>query len=153
MTMLLALAAIIAPQADPLAPLAFLAGHCWRAERVDQGFENWHCFERTADGGIHGFQEGRRGDERIRASETDYRWDPAARVIRYRVVFADPGETGEVIEGVVTVNGNVFDMGKLTARGRSYGWSMVRIENGFQSRIDPFDGNGPRITNTLIRAD
>jgi hypothetical protein len=64
-----------------LRPLAFLVGSCWRATLGPGGGTDTHCF--TWMSGGH-FLRDRRGDAQGGlAGEMIFRWDPAARQIRW----------------------------------------------------------------------
>ncbi|MGB5132986.1 MAG: hypothetical protein WBO00_10245 [Steroidobacteraceae bacterium] len=69
---------------DPLAPLAFLAGHCWITRFEDGRKSDMHCYEWMHDGKqlrdrhvVHGSEPAYRG-------ETIYAWHGGRKRIEYR---------------------------------------------------------------------
>ncbi|HJR70249.1 MAG TPA: hypothetical protein VKA43_09440 [Gammaproteobacteria bacterium] len=80
-----------APEASsPLAPLAFLAGDCWKGPFPDGKRYDEHCFEWFYDGQFLRDRHVVTGDERGYRGETIYYWDPAARQVHY-IYFAAAG--------------------------------------------------------------
>jgi hypothetical protein len=73
-----------APEAtSPLAPLEFLAGHCWKGPFPDGGRHDEHCFEWFYDGKFLRDRHVVTGDEQGYRGETIYYWEPAARQVEY----------------------------------------------------------------------
>ena len=90
-----------------LAPLQFLADHCWQG--VFPGSETFdvHCFEQMFDGqylrDVHAVP---RGADLYRG-ETIYHWDPEAEIIRYHYFNSD----GDVSTGTVVEDGDTLRFG------------------------------------------
>jgi hypothetical protein len=73
-----------APGTDSaLAPLAFLAGHCWKGPFPDGKRHDEHCFEWFYDGKFLRDTHVVTGDERPYGGETIFYWDAAAREVQY----------------------------------------------------------------------
>jgi hypothetical protein len=85
------------PTADPLQPLAFLAGHCYRGE-VGRGDSDEHCFGWILGGkalrDVHAVRGAGHADY---AGETTYYYDWSARRIEYLYVE----NAGGVMRGIV----------------------------------------------------
>jgi len=69
---------------EPLQPMAFLAGHCWKGEFADARQTDEHCFAWLYDG------KALRDTHTVRApgrpdyvGETTYYWDSAAKRVEY----------------------------------------------------------------------
>jgi len=79
-----------APEAQPLQPLGFLLGHCWRGSFPDGKSVDTHCFE-----GVYGkFVRDRHFVQREGADycgESVYWWDPRARAVTYLYFNSDGG--------------------------------------------------------------
>jgi hypothetical protein len=75
---------------SPLAPLAFLAGHCWKGPFPDGKRHDEHCFEWFYDGRFLRDRHVVTGEERPYGGETIYYWDAAAREVQY-IYFSLPG--------------------------------------------------------------
>jgi hypothetical protein len=89
---------VVSPPADPLAPMAFLAGYCWSARFPDGKATDTHCFEwvfarhqlrdrHTVSGGPEAY-----------GGETLYFWDSANRRITYRYIDATGGHSNGHVE-------------------------------------------------------
>jgi hypothetical protein len=87
-TMLVATAAVGVPATaapiEPLQPMAFLAGHCWKGDFADGKQSDEHCFTWLYDG------KALRDTHTVRApgrtdyvGETTYYWDSAAKRVEY----------------------------------------------------------------------
>lgn len=92
---------------DEIAPLQFLAGHCWQG--VFPGSETFdvHCFEPMFDGqflrDVHAVPMG----ANFYRGETIYRWDVEAQIIRYDYFNSD----GDVSTGTVFQDGDLLRFG------------------------------------------
>lgn len=81
---LLALADGATAPADPLKPLAFLAGHCWKGTFPGQAQTDEHCFEWLYDGRFLRDRHIVRGDGHADyLGETTYYWDATQGQIQY----------------------------------------------------------------------
>lgn len=93
---------------DPLAPMGFLVGSCWKgAFPGGGGVTDTHCFEAVHGGRFIRDRHLVEGGPSAYAGETLYRWDAAARTIRYAYDASDGGHsdgTARVVEGAL-----VFD--------------------------------------------
>jgi hypothetical protein len=76
---------------SPLAPLAFLAGHCWKGPFPDGKRHDEHCFEWFYDGQFLRDRHVVTGDDRGYAGETIYYWDASARQVQYIYFTATGG--------------------------------------------------------------
>ena len=69
---------------EPLQPMAFLAGHCWKGDFADGKQSDEHCFAWLYDGkalrDTHTVRTPGRPDY---VGETTYYWDSAARRVEY----------------------------------------------------------------------
>lgn len=88
---------------DPLGPMAFVVGSCWKGAFTPDGkVTDTHCFEAVYGGRFirdRHIVEGARG---AYSGETLYRWDAAARTIRYAYAASDGGHsegTARAVEG------------------------------------------------------
>lgn len=88
-----------------LAPLDFLAGHCWRGV-LPNGDLNTHCFDR-AEGTIRDRHEVFRGDRKVYGGNTVYRWDGETRTVRFTYVGMD----GSTTDGSMRPDGKDLDFG------------------------------------------
>lgn len=88
-----------------LAPLDFLAGHCWKGT-LPTGDTNIHCFTR-AQGTILDRHEVLKDGKKVYGGETIYAWDGEARTIRFD--YTGMGGTGG--KGVVRRDGEDLDFG------------------------------------------
>jgi hypothetical protein len=76
------------PQLNPqLGPLGFLAGSCWRATMPGGSQVDLHCF--TAMLGGRFVRDRHVVSPSSYSGETLYRWDPAARIIRFDYYASD----------------------------------------------------------------
>ena len=87
---------------DPLAPLAFLAGHCWVAPFPDGKSTDTHCFE-----WLYGRQQlvdrhVVRGSGPEYRGETLYLWDAAGARIIYRYVDSAGGHSDGFVEATAS---------------------------------------------------
>ena len=69
---------------DPLAPLAFLAGHCWTTRFEDGRHTDTHCFEWMHDGKQLRDRHVVVGDDPAYRGETIYAWHGGRKRIEYR---------------------------------------------------------------------
>ena len=88
----------VAAPIEPLQPMAFLAGHCWKGDFADGKQTNEHCFVWLYDG------KALRDTHTVRAQgrpdyvgETTYYWDSAARRLEYLYIE----NAGGVMRGTV----------------------------------------------------
>jgi uncharacterized protein YndB with AHSA1/START domain len=88
-----------------LAPLDFLAGHCWTGT-LPNGDRNTHCFDRV-DGNIRDRHEVFRAGKKVYGGETIYAWDGEARAI----AFTYTGMDGSVTKGSARPDGQDLDFG------------------------------------------
>ncbi len=88
-----------------LAPLDFLAGHCWKG-MLPTGEANIHCFDR-ADGKVRDRHEVLKDGKKVYGGETIYAWDGEARTIR----FTYTGMGGSGGKGTVRRDGEDLDFG------------------------------------------
>ena len=88
-----------------LAPLDFLAGHCWKGT-LPTGEPNIHCFDRV-DGKIRDRHEVLRDGKKVYGGETLYVWDGEARTIRFTYV----GMGGSGGSGTARPDGADLDFG------------------------------------------
>lgn len=114
---------------DPLAPLDYWAGHCWRTELAPQVTDT-HCFVRST-AGVRDHHEVTDKGEKVYQGDTDYRWDGAQLRFAYR------NDQGPVSEGVVTVTADGLEMEGVQLERTTAGFAMV-TENGRRefTRID-----------------
>lgn len=119
---------------DPLAPLRFLVGSCWKGEFPGGRVTNTHCFE-PVHGGIQirdrHLVEGAPGPY---AGETLYRWDPIARVIRYAYDASDGGHsdgTARAVEG-----GLGFEDAYVGPDGKPITMRATWIRDGDEAWVD-----------------
>jgi hypothetical protein len=100
-SMLLAIAAqavpatTAAPGLTPeLAPLTFLVGSCWRATFPNSARTDTHCYTAMLGGRYVRDLHVVEGASAPYSGETIYRWDAAARRIRYDYYASDGGTSG-----------------------------------------------------------
>lgn len=88
---------------DPLAPMGFLVGSCWKgAFPGGGGVTDTHCFEAVHGGKFIRDRHIVEGAPQAYAGETLYRWDAGARVIRYAYDASDGGHsdgTARAVDG------------------------------------------------------
>ena len=93
---------------DPLAPMSFLVGSCWKGAFPGGGnVTDTHCFEPVYGGTFIRDRHIVEGAPRPYAGETLYRWDAATRTIRYAYYASDGGHsdgTARAVDGTL-----VFD--------------------------------------------
>jgi len=109
---LAAAAAVAVPAAtaadDPLGPLAFLVGSCWKGDFPGgKGVTDTHCFEPVYGGRFIRDRHVVEGAPGPYAGESLYRWDAATRTIRYAYYASDGGHSQGEVRGVET--GIAFD--------------------------------------------
>ena len=69
---------------EPLQPMAFLAGHCWKGDFVDGKRTDEHCFVWLYDGkALRDTHTVRTPGQPDYVGETTYYWDSAARRLEY----------------------------------------------------------------------
>lgn len=88
---------------DPLSPMGFLVGSCWKGAFPGGGtVSDTHCFEAAHGGRFIRDRHIVEGAPGPYSGETLYRWDAAARVIRYAYDASDGGHsdgTARPVEG------------------------------------------------------
>jgi hypothetical protein len=108
----------IAAPIEPLQPMAFLAGHCWKGDFADGKQSDEHCFSWLYDG------KALRDTHTVRApgrpdyvGETTYYWDSAAK----RVEFVYIENLGGISRGNMqsTPEALVFPATQYVADGQS----------------------------------
>jgi hypothetical protein len=104
----------------PLAPLAFLVGHCWQAQLVG-GRADTHCFESVYGGHFVRDRHRVTGGPSVYEGETVYAWNAAAARIEYTYWASDGG----VSRGSLTAHDGLLDFGEDVNR-RANG-SEVRV--------------------------
>lgn len=76
--------AVFAAPIEPLKPMAFLAGHCWKGAFPDGKQTDEHCFTWLYDGralrDVHTVRTPGRPDY---VGETTYLWNPASKRVEY----------------------------------------------------------------------
>lgn len=112
----LAVAAASVPAAaadDPLAPMGFLAGSCWKGEFPgSSGVTDTHCFEAVYGGRFIRDRHIVEGAGQPYLGESLYRWDAAAHVVRYAYDSSDGGHsdgTMRPVEGGLSFEDNYLD--------------------------------------------
>lgn len=86
---------------DPLAPMGFLVGSCWKGTFPGGGgVTDTHCFEAVHGGRFIRDRHIVEGAPRAYSGETLYRWDAAARTIRYAYDASDGGHSDGTARGV-----------------------------------------------------
>ena len=128
-----------------LAPLDFLAGHCWRGN-LPNGDLNTHCFDRV-DGTIRDRHEVLRAGTKVYGGETIYAWDGDARTIR----FTYTGMDGSVTQGTARQDGPDLDFGSsdypLGAGKVTIATRWVRVApNAYEGRDTSADARFNRTT-------
>src|SRR5438477_12769964 len=69
---------------EPLQPMAFLAGHCWKGDFPDGKRTDEHCFAWLYDGkALRDTHTVRAPGRQDYVGETTYYWDSAARRVEY----------------------------------------------------------------------
>jgi hypothetical protein len=102
---------------DPLAPLDYWTGHCWRTTLAPQVTDT-HCFAR-ADAGVRDHHEVFDKGEKVYQGDTDYRWDGT------EIRFAYRNDKGPVSEGAVHVTDAGLDMEGVLLQRTPTGFAMV----------------------------
>ncbi len=100
-------ATLLASAAVPadLAPLDFLAGHCWRGTLPNGGIDT-HCFDTTA-ASLRDHHVVQVGGKTIYSGDTIYAWDPKTMAIRFTYVDV----TGGLMRGIVKRAPSGLDFG------------------------------------------
>ncbi|MEA3013594.1 MAG: hypothetical protein QOD42_2139 [Sphingomonadales bacterium] len=148
-SMLMAMAAQAAPAtptapglAPELAPLAFLVGSCWRATFPNATRTDTHCYTAMLGGRYVRDLHVVEGAPAPYSGETIYRWDPAARRIRYDYYASDGGYSGGYTdptptgidfpeETYVGPDGQPMPLRNvLTRQGEGYGMSSSARQGG-----------------------
>ena len=97
-SMLIAMALQGAALSPELQPLAFLVGSCWRATFPNSTQTDTHCYTAMLGGRYIRDLHVVEGAPAPYSGETIYRWDPAARRIRYDYYASDGGYSGGTAE-------------------------------------------------------
>ena len=100
--MLIAMALQGTALAPELRPLAFLVGSCWRATFPNSTQTDTHCYTPMLGGRYVRDLHVVEGAPAPYSGETIYRWDPAARRIRYDYYASDGGHSGGTAEPTAT---------------------------------------------------
>lgn len=129
-----------------LAPLDFLAGHCWKGV-LPTGDDNIHCFTREG-ATIRDRHEVLKAGKKVYGGDTIYAWDGTARTIR----FAYTGMGGTDGKGTAWLDGEELDFGttEYASGGGKIAISTrwVRVApNAYEAR-DVSPGNA-RFTHTV----
>lgn len=132
----LLLAPFAAPAApDPAyAPLAFLAGHCWKGTMPDGKATDEHCFAWIYEGRfLRDRHVVRAGDKVAYEGETIYYWNPGAKQLEYLYITAQGGfSQGRVAPEADAI---AFPAATLVTEGKTYGfrgrWKRVG-DNGYE---------------------
>lgn len=86
---------------DPLAPLGFLVGSCWKGVFPGgKGVTNTHCFEAAYGGRYVRDRHVVEGAPGPYSGETLFRWDAEAKSIRYAYDASDGGHSDGVARAV-----------------------------------------------------
>lgn len=122
LSVLVSSAAISAPGAaapiEPLQPMAFLAGHCWKGDFADGKQTDEHCFAWMYDGkALRDTHTVRTPGKPDYVGETTYYWDSAAKRVEY--VYIE--NLGGVSRGTMqsTPEALVFPATQYVADGQS----------------------------------
>ena len=122
-------AAAPAAAGNPLQPLAFLAGHCWKGSFPGQPLTDEHCFEWLYDGHflrdrhvVHG--EGRPDYQ----GETTYYWDASARRIQYLYIESQGGSGTGAVEA--SADGLVFPPTAYSDNGKQQVYRSRWLRSG-----------------------
>lgn len=83
---------------DPLAPLAFLAGHCWTTTFADGRHADTHCYEWMHDGKQLRDRHVVSGDDPAYRGETIYAWHGGRKRIEYRYWNSQGGQSDGYVE-------------------------------------------------------
>jgi hypothetical protein len=129
--LLAALPALAAPEpaSDPYAPLAFLAGHCWKGTMPDGKKTDEHCFEWIYD------RKFLRDRHVVKGGKSDY--------VGETIYFFNPVE--KKVEYLYIENAGGFSRGAMTADGAALAFPPTEfVEQGktrrYRSRWQP-DGD------------
>ena len=83
---------------DPMAPLAFLAGHCWTTTFEDGRHVDTHCYEWMHDGKQLRDRHVVTGDDPVYRGETIYAWHGGRKRIEYRYWNSIAGQSDGYVE-------------------------------------------------------
>lgn len=83
---------------DPLAPLAFLAGHCWTTTFEDGRQTDTHCYEWMHDGKQLRDRHVVTGHDPVYRGETIYAWHGGHKRIEYRYWNSQGGQSDGYVE-------------------------------------------------------
>jgi hypothetical protein len=120
------------PTLDPhFAPIAFLVGHCWRADFPDGKQADVQCFESLYGGKLVGNWHVVEGSDPVYEGQTVFSWDDANKRVRYHYFTS----TGAVSEGyfVQTAEGATIPERHVSSDG-----SVIELESSY--RPDGKDG-------------
>lgn len=107
---------------DPLGPMQFLVGSCWKGDFPGgRGVTDTHCLEAAYGGRFVRDRHVVEGAGQPYSGETLYRWDAAAKTIRYAYYASDGGHsdgTARAINGGLAFADNYLgpDGARLTMR-------------------------------------
>jgi hypothetical protein len=137
----------VAAPIEPLRPMAFLAGHCWKGDFADSKQSDEHCFAWLYDG------KALRDTHTVRApgrpdyvGETTYYWDSASRRVEFIYIENLGGVSRGSVESmpdalVFPATQYVADGQSMTYRVRwtrlsdtSYeAWSEMQVKDGWKT--------------------
>lgn len=119
--------------AEPLAPLAFLAGYCWNGTLANRKTTDEHCYEWVYGGKFLRDRHVVRGGEQPYPGETLYFWDSEAKQIAYLYLNSDGG----VSRGTLTVEGEklLFSAERYDEGGRAREFRTTLTRDGEQSYL------------------
>lgn len=83
---------------DPMAPLAFLAGHCWSTRFEDGKQTDTHCYEWMHDGKQLRDRHVVLGNDPVYRGETIYAWHGGRKRIEYRYWNSQGGQSDGYVE-------------------------------------------------------
>ena len=148
---------LLAAPIEPLKPMAFLAGHCWKGAFPDGKQTDEHCFTWLYDGralrDVHTVRTPGRPDY---VGETTYLWNPATKRVEY-LYFENLGGssrgTMESAEGALVFPGTQFvaEGEAMTYRSRwtPMGDGVYEVLSEAQVK----DGWAPMLKLTMKRTD
>jgi uncharacterized protein YndB with AHSA1/START domain len=134
-----------------LAPMDFLAGHCWRGV-LPNGDGDVHCFK-AGDGKLVDHHDVTRTGKTIYGGDTEYAWDGAKIAWTYKDV------TGGVMKGTATGAPDGLEFGANTYEGKdgkkiTIATRWVRVgENAYEARDTSNDNAHFNRTTKYTRID
>ena len=118
------------PKVDPhFKPIAFLVGHCWRAEFPGGKLVDVQCFESLYEGKLVGNWHRVEGTDPLYEGQSIFSWDDANKRVRYHYFTS----TGAVSEGYfVTGAGGAT----IPERHVSPDGSVIELESSYRPEGD-----------------